>query len=154
MKKITVMFILILVLSSCIFKADFDENYWKGTNDFYMVFDMSKSFDDSKALSSFEVFGISRRRTKMAKNIIESKKLSGLSKDEVTAVLGAGNTQFIIGEGYQGKNGYSNSLQYVIDAEKRGFQFYGESGIRRKYMVVFLDKDNIVVSVDIIKQKY
>ena len=115
-----------------------------------MVYDMSESFEESKALSSFEMFRISRERTKW----IKSKKLSGLTKNEVSTVLGAGNPKFIIGNGYQDKNDYSNSLQYVIEAEKRGFQFYGESGIRRKYMIVFLDKEDIVISVDLIKQKY
>ena len=151
MKKIIpCMLVLTLVLSSCKGKISFDENYWKNTNDFYMVYDMSESFEESKALSSFEMFRISRERTKW----IKSKKLSGLTKNEVSTVLGAGNPKFIIGNGYQDKNDYSNSLQYVIEAEKRGFQFYGESGIRRKYMIVFLDKEDIVISVDLIKQKY
>ena len=154
MKKVVIIFILMLILGSCISRTGFDENYWKNTNDFYMVYDMTKSFDESKALSSFEMFRISGKRTKMAKNIIESKKLYGLTKDEVTDILGAGNAKFIIGDGYQGKDGYSNSLQYVIDAEKRSFQFYGESGIRQKYMVVFLSKEGTVISVDIIKQKH
>ena len=90
------MLVLILIFSSCTGKVDFDENYWKNTNDFYMVYDMSESFEESKALSSFEMFKISRRRTKMAKKIIKSKKLSGLTKNEVSAVLGPGNPKFII----------------------------------------------------------
>ena len=153
-KRIPFMLVLILIFSSCTGKVDFDENYWKNTNDFYMVYDMSESFEESKALSSLEMFKISRRRTKMAKKIKKTKKLSGLTENEVSAVLGPGNPKFIIGDGYQNKNGYSNSLQYVIEAEKRGFQFYGESGVRRKYMIVFLDKEDIVISVDLIKQKY
>ena len=70
-KRIPLMLVLILIFSSCTGKVDFDENYWKNTNDFYMVYDMSESFEESKALSSFEMFKISRRRTKMAKKIIK-----------------------------------------------------------------------------------
>ena len=45
-KRISLMLVLILIFSSCTGKVDFDENYWKNTNDFYMVYDMSESFEE------------------------------------------------------------------------------------------------------------
>jgi hypothetical protein len=104
---------------------------------------MSKKLDASDDLSHFEMFKISYNRTGMAKSLIKNRKLIGLSKSEVINILGKGHTGFIIG------GDYNNSLQYVIDAEKRSFQFYGESGIRNKYFMVFFDTNDKVKDVHI-----
>ena len=134
-------------------KFDFDVAYWKKTNQFYMVYDMDKGFDhpDNEGLSWLDMLKISYVRNSMAEALIASDTLTGLSKDNVISLLGEGNACFIIGDGCGGKVGYGNSLQYVTDADRRPFHFYGESGMRYAYLIVFFDAKNLVSSVDIIK---
>jgi hypothetical protein len=133
----------VFVFINCASDATLDEEYWKNTNMFYMVFDMTKPLDASEKLSFFEMIRISRRRTRMATGLVKSNTLIGLSKEEVVDVLGKGSTGFVTG------GDYNNSMQYVIDAEARGFQFYGESGIRWKYFMVFFNDSDRVAAVHI-----
>jgi hypothetical protein len=146
-KTITFLFILpalsIFVFIKCTADTTFDKEYWKNTNMFYMVFDMTKSADATEKLSFFEMIKISRKRTKIAKELVKNNSMIGASKEEVVEMLGKGSTGFIIG------GDYNNSLQYVIDAEARGFQFYGESGIKYKYFMVFFNDSNQVTEVHI-----
>ena len=134
---------LLIFLSIRFSNTEFDKAYWKETNNFFMVFDMSVPFDSPEGndLSHIDMFKISFNRTRMAKSLIHNKTLVGLTKQEIVCVLGEGSTSFIVG------GDYKNSLQYVVDAEKRAFQFYGESGIRHKYLVIFFNENNIVDSV-------
>ena len=141
---------LIIYLSIIRFSSTkFDKAYWHETNRFYMVFDMSVPFDSlgGNDLSYLDMFKISHKRTGMAKSLIHNKTLVKMTKQEVVCMLGNGSTSFIGGGDYQ------NSLQYVIDAEKRGFQFYGESGILNNYLVIFFNENNIVNSVHITDSK-
>jgi hypothetical protein len=146
-KNITFLFILlalsIFVFIKCASDATFDKEYWKSTNMFYMVFDMTKNMDTSEKLSFFEMIKISRRRTRIANELVKNNSLIGSSKEEMVEMLGEGSTGFVIG------GDYNNSMQYVIDADARGLQFYGESGIRWKYFMVFFNDSNRVAAVHI-----
>jgi hypothetical protein len=148
----TVPFLLLLtsplfLFNKCAPDAAFEQEYWKNTNEFYMVFDMTKRMDDIERLSFFEMIKISSRRTRMAKELLKNNSLIGLSKEELVETLGEGHRGFVIG------GDYNNSMQYVIDAYERVIQFYGESGIRNKYLMVFFN-DNDRVSAARIADGY
>lgn len=142
-----------LIIWNYVFRFDFNGAYWKNTNEFYMVYDMDKDFDhpDNEGLSWLEMLKISHVRSSMAEDLIAGNSLEGLSKDGVISLLGKGSACFIIGDGCAGKIGYDNSLQYVTNADRRPFHFYGESGMRYAYLIVFFDAENLVSNVDIVK---
>lgn len=125
------------------FCIDFDSQYWKDTNKFYLVYNMEQDFESADSYGHIEMFKISYMRTSMAKWLVEDGSLIGITRQEMEDLLGSSSKKL------GGK--YKDTVQYVVDAERRGIQFYGESGIIYKYFVISFDEQDMVKEVKIIK---
>ncbi len=120
-----------------------DPDFWRKTNSFYMVYDMAKDPDEADELSRFKMFRISRKRLRMAHKMDKDKALIGLSKKEIGELLGQGSTWYTTKE-------YANTRQYVLDAEKRMFQFYGESGFVYAWFIIWFDENDKAVRTAVV----
>ena len=69
-----------------------------------------------------------------------------MNADEVRQMLGLDTGHGV----YIGGSPYRNTIQYVINADKRLFQFYGESGHVYKMFVLFLDDSGVVFDARIV----
>ncbi len=114
----------------------FDRDYWIATDRFHMVYDMESDFEHAKGYTGWEMCRISRRRTGMAYGLVKRGDLWGLTRTDVETMLGERGI-------VRGMND-SNSVRYVIEAAKRPFHMYGESGFIYKDLVISFEDDKVV----------